>query len=86
VSFEYDFNIGVAVEIVDRPGKPKRYKRVLEDLHSSGGWDTPREFLKPLGVKRFFFMECFFLAAKRNIPGVRGSALHKKSRPQASRG
>jgi hypothetical protein len=30
--------------------------------------------LKTVGVKRFFFMEYFFLAPKRNIPGVAGQS------------
>jgi hypothetical protein len=73
VSFEYDFNKGVVGRWQVGQTYSKKYK---------GYWTSCPEWrlgyakgiLKTVGVKRFFFMECFFLAAKRNIPGVQGQS------------
>jgi hypothetical protein len=82
VSFEYALNIGVVGRWQIGQTCSKKYK---------GYWTSCPEWRlvyakgipKTVGVRWFFFMECFFLPSKRNIPGVRGRALHKKSRPQA---
>ena len=74
---EHYFNNGVAGRWQVGQTYSKKYK---------GYWTSCPEWRlgyakgipKTVGVRRFFFMESFFLAAKRKVPGVRGRALYKK--------
>jgi hypothetical protein len=73
LSLGNDLNIGVVGRWQVGQTYSKKYK---------GYWTSCPEWRlvyvkgipKTVGVRWFFFMECFFLPSKRNIPGVQGQS------------